>query len=327
VRALVTGASGFIGRALTRVLVDAGDNVTCLVRESSNRAPLEALGVRFAVGDVTQPESLVDAAVGVDVVFHLAAMLAEPWHPDFLRTNALGVRHILDACAAVKAPPRVVLTSSMAAAGPSPDGPRTEDDPPDPVSRYGASKLAGEAAAREYADRVPVTIVRPPVVFGPGDTAMLPAFRAARRGIGVVYNRAAFSMIHVDDLARLLRTVALSGAICARAGSLGRGVYFGADEQAPTARELWALLGRAMGRTVRVLPVPSAVVHVAGLVAEAAGRLGASTLLSRDKTAEATAGSWVCSTAKARGLGWSPAAPLDARLSETGAWYRAQGML
>jgi nucleoside-diphosphate-sugar epimerase len=300
--------------------------VRCLVRATSNRAALEPLGVEFAVGDVTDPARLTAAARDVDVVFHLAAMLAEPWHPDFLRTNATGVRHVLEACAAVTTPPRVVLTSSLAAVGPSGDRPRREDDAPAPVSRYGASKLAGEAAARELADKVSITIVRPPMVFGPGDVAGQPAFQSARRGRGVDLG-GADTMFHVEDHAELQRVVAERGETVAREGALGRGVYFGADELAPSPREFWALIGGAVGTRVRVLPVPRLAVHALGAVAEVAGRLGASqSLMSRDKAKEATAGKWVCSPAKARALGWAPA-PLTQRLAETAAWYRQQGML
>jgi len=328
VRALVTGATGFIGRALTRELVAAGDRVTCLVRPTSNRAPLEALGVDFALGDVTQPETLAAAVADVDVVYHLAAMLMAPWSPDFLATNSIGVRNVLAPCAARAKPPRVVLVSSLAAAGPSGAVPRTEDDPPAPVSRYGASKLGGEAAAREYADRLQISMVRPPLVFGPGDGHLLPAYKLAQHGIGFAYSDAAYSMIHVDDLAALLRVVAVRGEPAARTGPLGQGIYFVGAELAPTQPEMWRLIGTAIGRRdVRVVRLPPLAVRAMGAVAEIAGRLTGPSLWSRDKAREATAGSWTCSTAKARSLGWLPAQPLEDRLAGTGEWYRAQGML
>jgi dihydroflavonol-4-reductase len=328
VKVLVTGATGFVGKALVPALVGAGHDVRCLVRQSSmgkKTEALTALGVELVAGDVTEPASLTEAARGTSAVFHLAAMLAEPWHPDFLKTNATGVRHVLEACAALPTPPRVVLTSSLAAVGPSPGAPLTEDDPPAPVSRYGASKLAGEAAARELADRLPITIVRPPAVFGPHDTNFLPAFQSAVRGVGVDFG-AQLSMIHVADLAELLRVAAERGETVTREGSLGTGVYFGAHDETLTSRELWSLLGDIVGRRVRVIRIPKAAVRVAGAFAELAGRMGVKSLMSRDKAAEAVAGAWTCSPAKAKALGWTPA-PLATRLAETATWYRAQGQL
>jgi dihydroflavonol-4-reductase len=261
------------------------------------------------------------------VVYHLAAMLAAPWHPDFLKTNADGVRLILEACAARAKPPRVVLVSSLAAAGPANGAPRREEEPPTPVSRYGISKLGGESAARALADRLPITIVRPPLVFGPGDEHLLPAYRAAKRGIGVVYSAHAYSMIHVEDLATMLRVAALQGERCTADAASGAGVYFAADERPLDQAGLWRALGLAVGRRVRLVRLPAAAIRVAGAVAEVAGRLGGPSLWSRDKALEATVGSWTCSPAKIRGLGWTPAAGLEQRLDETGAWYRAQGLL
>jgi nucleoside-diphosphate-sugar epimerase len=328
-RALVTGATGFIGRHLCAALRAAGDDVTALVRPSSNRGALEALGVGFAVGDVNDAASVAAAVdgAGAEVVFHLAAMLGSPWHPDFLRTNAAGVRHIAAACAAAASAPRLVITSSMAASGPSPGRPRVEDDPPEPVSRYGASKLAGEQAARELAARVPITVVRPPIVFGGGDRAMLPVFRLAARGLAVAPGAGAVSLSHVADLVTLIRAAA-AGETLAPDGTPGHGVYFGGADESPTIPELARRVAAVVGRRALVVPVPRWVVRAGGAVGELWGRAGGYDLFSRDKAREALAGDWVCSTAKARSqLGWAPAAPLDARLAETAADYRSAGWL
>ena len=94
-RALVTGATGFVGGHLVDALVERGARVRCLVRRSSDTARLQQLGVELAVGDVADPGSPGAAVAGVDVVFHLAAMLKQPWHPDFMTVNADGVRHVM----------------------------------------------------------------------------------------------------------------------------------------------------------------------------------------------------------------------------------------
>src|SRR5581483_5661701 len=101
---------------------------------------------------------------------------------DFFEVNERGTRFVAEACAAQTFPPRLVLVSSVAAAGPAPRGQvRTEADPPAPVSHYGRSKLAGERAAAKFAASVPITIVRPGVVFGPRDTGFVQVLRSLRK--------------------------------------------------------------------------------------------------------------------------------------------------
>lgn len=335
-RVLVTGASGFIGSHLVDALVGRGDDVTCLVRQSSNRERLESLGVGFAIGDINDPGSLGDAVAGAEVVFHLAAMLKQPWHADFLTTNADGVRNVVAACARAATPPVVVMTSSVAAVGPSPDGePVTEAHAPSPVSKYGRSKLNGELAARELAAEVPITVVRPPAVFGERDTAMLPMFKSAARGLHVVpgAGTARLSMIHVADLVQALIAAATEGErLPAREADAapGTGIYFAADERRPTITKLGELLGAAVGRErVRVFRAPRLMTQALGGVAEGVARLRQKpSIINLDKMIEATAGSWVCSPAKAREhLGWQTSVPLAERLLQTGSWYRTEAWI
>ena len=134
-KALVTGATGFIGSKLVQRLVERGDDVTCLVRSHSKRDALESLGVRFAVGDVRDPSAMRAAVAGSDVVYHLAALLTSFRPAELMQVNADAFRNVADACAWCSTAPTLVFVSSLAAAGPSPLGrPRTESDPAAPVS-------------------------------------------------------------------------------------------------------------------------------------------------------------------------------------------------
>ncbi len=336
----VTGATGFIGGRLVRQLLRRGDDVVCLVRASSNREPLLAMAadlpgtLRFAVGDVLDEDSLATAVQGVDVVFHLAAMLKAPWHADFLRTNAEGTGHVAKACAGRSTPPVLVAVSSIAAAGPSPEGrARREDDPAAPISRYGHSKRNGELAAEAYAAQVPTTLVRPPVVFGPHDTASLPLFLGAARGIQLVPTLAesTMSMVFVDDLAWAIAAAGAKGERLPPTPSAqpGVGVYFAAHDEQPTVAQVGRDIGAALGRDVRVLRVPSWLTLGVGAAGEALARLrDQPSIVNHDKTVEATAGSWTCSAAKAhRDLGFAPPRSLRERLGETALWYQEQGWL
>jgi dihydroflavonol-4-reductase len=146
--ALVTGASGFIDGHLVRRLHEDGKRITCLVRQSSRRSQLQSYDPEFAIGDVTDPDSLASAVASVDVVYHLA-VTTKCLHPRELeRVKVDGVRNIARACADCSNPPNLILVSSLAAAGPTnANRLRLESDKPTPVSHYGHSKLAGEYEA------------------------------------------------------------------------------------------------------------------------------------------------------------------------------------
>ena len=217
-KVLISGATGFIGGRLAQMAMLQGYDVTCLVRAGSATKRVDGLSMRRVCGDVTDRDSLAAAVQGQDIVFHLAGCVKALQPCRFYEINEQGTRNIAEACSARTTPPVLIVVSSLAAAGPSsPERPRREDDQPRPVSHYGRSKLAGENAARQLANRVPTTIVRPPVVFGEGDPATCEIYRPiARWGVHVVptWREHWISLIHVDDLAHLLLLAAEWGKRC-----------------------------------------------------------------------------------------------------------------
>ncbi len=338
-RVLVTGASGFIGSHLVEALVARGDDVTALVREASAIDRLRSLGVALAFGDVTDPAGLRRAVAGQSVVYHLAGLTKTLRTRRFYEVNESGVRNAALACAEQPDPPMLVAVSSLAAAGPSPPRRlRAEGDPAHPVSHYGRSKRAGEKAAEEFADRVPITIVRPPIVFGERDTATLQMFRAvARSRVHLVpgYAPHRFSTIHADDLAALLILAAERGSRLPPRGSNGAhanapGYYFAACDEHPSYYRLGRMIGEALGRRhTLTIPFAKPVVWTVGGVGQLIGNLrGRPLVMNVDKAREATAGSWACSPQKAhRELGFAVGAPLADRLRQSADWYREQGWL
>jgi len=333
---LVTGASGFIGRHLVQRLIERGCRVSCLVRATSRIDELRSAGVQLITGDVTDQAGMGRAleTSQAGVVFHLAGLLKALRTDDFVRVNAGGVESVAGACARRADPPVLVVVSTLAAAGPSArDRPRVEGDSPTPVSAYGRSKLAADLAAAKYAAGVPICIVRPPIVFGPGDRGTLQMFRPiARWGIHVVPGRGEgrFSLIHVADLVEGLLLAAEKGERLDPGAAPGQGVYFMAAEDDPTYAELGAAMATALGKKrATVVRLPRPLMRLVGLSGDAMGRIRRRPgWVNSDKIAEALAGSWTCSSVKARThLGWSPASALAERLRETAQWYRQAGWL
>jgi nucleoside-diphosphate-sugar epimerase len=268
------------------------------------------------------------------VVFHLAGLVKALRTEDFLRVNARGVESVAAVCADRIERPVLIVVSSLAAAGPcAGDQPRVEGDSPAPVSAHGRSKLAGELAAARYATRLSVSVVRPPIVFGPGDRGVLEMFRPiAHAGLHVVpgWEERRVSLIHVADLVALLLLAAEKGERLHPDGAPGQGVYFVAAEHDPTYAELGQAMAMALGKKrATVVHMPEPLVRLLGLCGDALGRVRQRPgWVNSDKMAEALAGSWTCSSAKARTqLGWSPAATLAERLRETAQWYRQAGWL
>ena len=206
-RALVTGANGFIGSHLVEKLIRSGTKVRCFVRRTSDLRWLRDLPAEIVYGDCTDRDSLSSAVAGVNCVYHLAGATKAKRKEDFFATNAGGTENLIRAC--LDHNPKIekfIYLSSQAASGPCVDGRmKVESDPDFPISSYGKSKRIGEEAVLEHGSRIPVTILRPSTVYGPRDRDVLSLLKLIAKKIkfslrGVTQS---ISMCFVSDLVDL----------------------------------------------------------------------------------------------------------------------------
>ena len=308
-RYLVTGATGFVGQCLVRHLARLGHEVTALVR-GGRRIPGVFPGLRTVEGDLATGAGLAAAAEGVDRVIHLAAVTKARAPGGYAEVNTQGTGRLCVVLAALAEPPRLVLCSSLAAAGPGRQ--RREQDPPTPVSAYGRSKLGGELALRASADRLPGVVVRPPIVYGPGDREFVPRLvKAVRAGVLPAVGRPGprrYSLLHVDDLCRAL----LTAAECGEAGA----VYHVSDGVEHHWEHIGAATAAVLGcRPPRVIHIPTPLAAAVGQ----AGRLTGVSLLNPDKVAELQHPAWTSAVGR---LPFVPAVTLPEGLAGTLAAYR-----
>lgn len=317
-KAFVTGGTGFVGSHLVSRLLQAGHDVTALVR---SRAKADRIfgtkHPRYVQGDLNDAEAIAKGTRGADVVFHLAAATAARNDREFHQVNVAATERLLSATGG-----HFVFTSSLAALGPSAPGrPHRGAEKPNPVTPYGRSKLAAEQHVQQSGR--PWTIVRPPTVYGPRDLELLRVFRMARWGVAPVFGTGAqeLSFIYVEDLA---------DALMAAAGLEPGSSWLVAHPETATTRDLVDAIGRAVrGKAPIVLPVPGIVARAAlALSGATAQALGRATLLSSDKAPEFLAPAWTASAARFEAAsGWRASVDLTEGLERTVAWYRRHGWL
>lgn len=324
----LTGGSGFVGGHILRRLIAEGWQVRALTRRPDGLPRIEGADaglVTPVLGDLASSDALARLVAGVDGVIHCAGLVAARRRDDFGRVNAQGTGALLRATQAAAREtgvrPRFVLMSSLAAREPQ-------------LSPYAASKHAAEAVLRHQESRLKEgldwQILRPAVVYGPGDRATLPLFRQFQRGFALVpAGSGRFSMIYVEDLA--------AAAVAALDPELPPGGLLEPDDGTVGGYgwpEVLAAAGRQSGRPVRALAAPRLLQRMAAALSGAGALISRRpAMLTQGKVNEIGHPDWVCRPrppdfpALGDCISWRPAVGLDEGFSRTVAWYKAAGWL
>lgn len=324
--ALVTGANGFVGSHLVEGLLDKGYQVRCLVRKTSNLKWLSGLDLEYVYGDIAQKDSLKEAVRNVDLVFHSAGLTKAKNREDYFKANAEGTKNLIESCIAENPKlKRFVYISSQAAVGPGIDRrPTDETASCRPVTYYGESKLDGEKIALNFPNQFPVTIIRPPAVYGPRDTDMLGFFKVVNSGFRISFGlgESYISLVHVKDL--------VDGVILAAENTKAVGqTYFIADDRVYSWKEAFNIIAGALNKKTIPVRIPKSLVFFLAFLAEKFSLLLRKTpAFNTQKAKEITQRYWGLNVSKAKTeLGFIPKFPLDKGAAETVKWYREKEWL
>ena len=323
---LVTGATGFLGSAVARALLDAGHAVRVLTRPGADTRNIDGLDVERATGDLTDRPSLEKAARGCDTLFHVAAdyRLWIPDPPTVYRTNVDGSRDLLRAAASAGAT-RIVYTSSVATLGLNADhSPADEETPVTEaamIGHYKRSKFLAEEAVRTLIrdEGVPAVIVNPSAPIGPRDIKPTPTGRIIvdfATGRMPAYVDTGLNVVHVDDCA--------AGHLQALAqGAIGERYILGGENM--SLREILECLARLTGRRAPRIRLPHRLLAPVAAAGETWARVaGGEPRLTRDSLRMARKMMFFSSAKAERELGYT-ARPASQALADALSWFKANG--
>ena len=297
----VTGGTGFVGSRVLDVAIAAGHQVKALTR----REQPDREGIEWISGSLDNRAALQRLVTESDAVIHIAGVISASDKAGFDRGNVDGTLAML-AAATAGGVQRFIHVSSLAAREPE-------------LSLYGASKARAEELVRSSG--LEWAMVRPPAVYGPGDKETLELFRMAKLGLMLMPPRGHLSLIHVDDLARLLLALADRSA--------PSNILVEADDGQPggwSHRQFARALGRAVGTSPTIVSTPGIFLRLAAR-ADQMFR-GPKAKLTADRAAYFSHRDWVVDTKLAASPDlWRPEIPTNRGLKETADWYRAKDWL
>lgn len=323
---VVTGASGFVGSHLVDRLIKEGHHVKCILRKSSSRKWLDGKPVEIIDSGLFDRDKLKTILKDADYLFHVAGVVKAKHYQDYLNGNVETTRALLETVAEVN--PRikkVIIVSSLTACGPSMNGiTSTEETIEHPLTRYGKSKLEQEKLAKSFMDRLPITIIRPPAVFGPRDTEIFLVFKTYKAGLMTLigFDKKELSLVYVEDLVNGIYLAAVSNK------SNGQ-TYFIAAEEINNWIEVSGYLSKAIGRKAINLHLPHFIVYSVAAIAQFFALFSSkAATFNIEKARDFVQNAWTCDVSKAKKeLGYSQSITIEEAMIRTAGWYKKEKWL
>jgi nucleoside-diphosphate-sugar epimerase len=322
-KAFITGATGFVGSHLADLLLEKGYEVYCLKRKTSSTKWLDGKKIHYVNGDLFSNEVLSSVIKEMDYVFHVAGVVKAKNRQGFITGNQLATKNIVEITFRVNPEiKKFIHISSLAVCGPNPDNkPLTEDYLPRPITTYGVTKLEAEKEVLKFKDKIPVTIIRPPAVYGPRDTEILVYFKTFSKGLNSIigFQNKYLSLVYVKDLVKGI-------VLAAESEKSNSEIFFISSDKFYNWNELGKIVSGILKRRVIKIRIPHFVVYSLGYIAQfLASVSGKAATLNVEKCKDITRERWVCSNEKAKKiLGFNPEYEAENGFLETIDWYKRE---
>lgn len=320
-KAFITGATGFVGSHLVDSLLEKGYEVYCLKRKTSSTKWLDGKNVKYVEGDLFSNEALEKVIKDMDYVFHVAGVVKAKNKEGFIKGNYEATKNLLEITYKVNSGvKKFIHVSSLAACGPNPTKePINETYPPKPITTYGVTKKMAEDEVMKYKDKMNVTIVRPPAVFGPRDTEIFIYFKTFSKGLNsmIGLKEKYLSVVYVKDL--------VNGIILAAESEKANGeIFFFCYDKTYNWKQIGDITSAILKKKAFSLRLPHSLVFSIGAIAQFFAMFSKNpATLNLEKCKDITAERWVCSNQKAKDLlGFKTKGDLKDGFEETIKWYQ-----
>ncbi len=324
--AVVTGGTGFVGSHLVDLLLKEGFAVKCIVRKTSNLRWLKDKNVEIYDSGLFSKDELKKILKDANYLYHIAGVVKAKKEEGYFKGNVETTRNLLEALIEINPDiERVIVMSSLTACGPAKkDQPCTEESTPHPITTYGRSKVAEEKLVKEFMDRLKITIIRAPAVYGERDTEIYLVFKTYKAGLMtfIGFDKKELSIIHVADLIKGIYLASISNKAAGE-------IYFISSEKFYNWDIIGNVIGEAMGKKALKIRLPHFLVFTVAAVAQFFAMFSSKpATFNLEKARDFVQKYWTCDVSKAsRDFGYHQEVSLEDGMKRTIEWYRREKWL